>query len=336
MTESDTTDITEINDSEISEISDHDLQVGITLCSLTYLDEDDSNPDKQLDGIKQYLAYPDLPTAGSWSVVWGPASFEENMWFIAQNRDTGNFALVIRGTVMSSLAAKLGDIDIVPVTPQIKNVPQGVTIARGLATAHGRLDVAPDKWTDRTAWQFLTDELTKTPRVTLDVIGHSLGGALAPIIALDAMQRFPRTVVRSLAFAGMSPGNKAFSDWYVSSLHHQQHSRFINPLDIIPQWYAGLSEMRNGFPGNGAACPEAVCLGIDALLVYMLAERVSYQATPNPKEFLSSQYPVFKWADQCHAQHEHLYYMLMTGISLEVIHRRFPRTPQWMPPGPLV
>ena len=46
MTESDTTDITEINDSEISEISDHDLQVGITLCSLTYLDEDDSNPDR--------------------------------------------------------------------------------------------------------------------------------------------------------------------------------------------------------------------------------------------------------------------------------------------------
>ena len=324
------------NDTSATDISDHDLQVGITLCSLTYLDEDDTRPEHQRDIISQWLAYPDLPTAGWWSLVWGPASLEENMWFIAQNSDTGNFALVIRGTVMTSLAAKLGDIDIVPVRPQIKNVPAGVTIARGLATAHARLDVAPDPWTDRTAWQFLADELTKTPRVTLDVVGHSLGGALAPIIALDAMQRFPRTIVRSLAFAGMSPGNKAFSDWYVSSMHYQHHSRFINPLDIIPKWYAGLFEMRNGFPDNGAACPEDICLAIDALLGYMLLERIFYEATPNPKKFLSFQYPVFEWADQCHAQHEHLYYMLMTGIPLEVIHRRFPRSPQWMPPGPIV
>lgn len=312
------------------DISDLDLQVAITLCSLTYLDEHDAHPDVQKTTIEQYLAYDDLPMGGKWALVWGPASFELNLWYIAQHLDTGNLALVIRGTVMSSLTAKLGDADVVPVPPLVKNAPPGVTVARGISDSHNRLNVAPDIWTDRTGWQFLDSVFATSPGLTLDVIGHSLGGALAPVVALDAMQRFPKAKVRSFAFAGMSPGNKAFSDWYVSQLKFQTHSRFINPLDIIPKWYGQLGEMRAGFRNN--PCPEYVVVGSAVLSGLMDKYDVKYQATPNPYQFNGQLYDVPKWEDQCHGQHEHRYYMLLTGIALDVIQRRFSGETTWSPP----
>ena len=312
------------------DISDFDLQVAITLCSLTYLDEDDLHPEVQKATIEQYLAYDDLPMGGKWALVWGPASFELNLWYIAQHVDTGNLALVIRGTVMSSLAAKLGDIDVTPVPPLVKNAPVGVTVAQGISTSHGRLNVAPDIWTDRTGWQFLESVFATSPELTLDVIGHSLGGALAPVVALDAMQRFPQAKVRSFALAGMSPGNKAFSDWYVGQLKYQTHSRFINPLDIIPKWYAQVGEMRSGFRGN--PCPADVLVGLGLFIAYMDKYDITYQATPNPRYFVSELYRGRTWMTQCQGQHEHLYYMLMTGVPLDVIRRRFPRSPAWAPP----
>jgi hypothetical protein len=320
------------------DISDHDLQVSITLCSLTYLDEDDSKPDQQRDLITQYLAFDDLPMGGRWTLAWGPASFDENMWYIAENTDTGVFALVIRGTVMTSFFAKLGDIDIVPVRPGIKDAPPDATIARGIAVAHAKLNYARDPWTGLTAWEFLAQEIARRPTGGIDVIGHSLGGALAPVIALDAMQRFPHQPVRSFAWAGMSPGNEAFKDWYMQSLHQQKlqtHSRFISSLDIIPQWYADLETMKRGFPG-GPVPPPPVEIGIDAMELVMRLGGITYVATPNPKKIPAMVYRNLSlWADQAHAQHEHRYYMFLTGISEAVITLRFPPDPgqkPWLPP----
>lgn len=323
-----------VNEAADDDISAHDLQVAMTLCSLTYLDEADNAPVGQRRIIREYLARPTLPMGGSWKLVWGPGSNELNLWYIAQEDTTGNLALVIRGTVMSSTAAELGDLDIKPVPPLVVGAPADVTVARGIATAHGHLNAATDPWSGLTAWQFLAGALAGAPTRRLDVIGHSLGGALAPVVSMDAMRRFPQARVRSFPFAGMSPGNQAFSDWYVGSLRHQTHSRFINPLDIIPQWYAGLHEMRNGFPDGGAACPLLVRLGLDALIDYMAVEGIHYVATPNAQEFVTMQYTGLSWTDQCHAQHEHRYYMLMTGMSFETIEQNFPiPTPQWLPPG---
>ena len=59
---------------------------------------------------------------------------------------------------------------------------------------------------------------------------------------------------------------------------------------------------------------------------------VKYQATPNPYQFNGQLYDVPKWEDQCHGQHEHRYYMLLTGIALDVIQRRFSGETTWSPP----
>ena len=154
------------------------------------------------------------------------------------------------------------------------------------------------------------------------------------MITLDAMQRFPNQTVRSFAWAGMSPGNQAFSDWYIRSLR-QTNSRFISTLDIIPQWYANLAAMKRGF-ANGPVPPIAVKAGIEAMEAYMLLHDISYVATPTPKEFPATLYPSLSWTDQGHAQHEHRYYMFLTGMPVDVIQRRFPPDiggAPWEPPA---
>lgn len=313
------------------DITDHDLQVAITLCSLTYIDEEyDDQPQVQKNMIERYLTYADLPMGGRWKLVWGPANLKLNLWYIVHNMDTGNLAVVMRGTLMSSMIAKLGDIMVDPVKPLVHDAPPGVTVAQGISEAHAHLNAATDIWTNRTGWQYLEGVLREWPETGIDIIGHSLGGALAPVVSLDAMQRFPQAKVRSFALAGMSPGNKAFSDWYVSQLKYQTNSRFINPLDIIPKWYAQIDEMRAGFRDN--PCPVEDLIGIGLLSDYMAKNHITYHATPNPYYFNGELYNETTWQAQCQAQHEHRYYMLMAGVPLDAIMARFPNTPAWSPP----
>ena len=314
---------------ELPTISEDDFKVAITLASLTYLDENDADPFTQRLLIETYLAFDDLPTAG-WELVWGPANYKTNLWYIAQDQATKRLALVIRGTVMSSWTSKLDDIDIPLVDTLVVGAPDGVKVAHGLVTAHHHLNCARDVWSNKTAWEYLEGTLAQGQ--TLDVVGHSLGGALAPIIALDAMQKNSDAAVRSIAIAGMSPGNQAFSDWYVSKLAHQQHSRFINKLDIIPEWYAGLRDMKHGFSG-GPSLPLKFWLAVEAMVVLMSSENIAYVATPNARTFPGELYSKRSWTDEAEGQHEHLYYMFLAGVDVDVIQRRFGRHPQWVPPG---
>lgn len=307
-------------------ISDHDLQVAITLASLTYLDEDDSNPNVQRQQIEQFLAYGDLPTA-NWDLVWGPASNDLNLWYIARQNDTDHFALVIRGTVMTSWISKLGDADVLLVDPLIDDAPEGVKVAQGFVGAHDNLNGARDMWHSQTAWEYLAQNLVGGG--SLDVVGHSLGGALAPIISLDAMQRHRDVAVRSLALAGMTPGNQAFSDWYVSKITNQQHSRFINRFDIIPKWYDELRDLQRGFDG-GPSCPFLYRELMEGLIVLMSAASIEYVATPNALVFDGHLYATSDWTEEAEGQHDHLYYMYLTGVPVDVIQRRFKQA--WNPP----
>lgn len=305
-----------------------DLKEAITLASLTYLDENDEDPFLQRMIITTFLGYDDLPTAG-WELVWGPANNDANLWYVARSPEANRYALVIRGTVMTNWKSKLGDIDIPLVSPAIDGAPDDAKIAKGLAECHERLNEATDVWEHTTAWAHLESVLSADD--TLDVVGHSLGGAMAPIVSLDATQRFPDVAVRSFAIAGMSPGNQAFADWYTSSLHYQQHSRFINALDTIPLWYAGLSTMAKGFDG-GPKCRLLFRTMIRAMQGYMWLRGIKYVATSDPLVLPGVKYDGRKWTHEAEGQHEHLYYMYLAGVPLDAIHRRFPRYPQWNPP----
>src|SRR5262249_24914525 len=84
--------------------------------------------------------------------------------------------------------------------------------------------------------------LNGSPMITLT--GHSLGGALAPALALflsDTQGTWDpamRTKIACLASTGPTPGNRDFADYFNSQLGPVT-TRFWNTLDVVPHvWNA--------------------------------------------------------------------------------------------------
>jgi hypothetical protein len=316
-------------------IPDSDVQIAITLACLTYLSED-KTPSEIRQDIESHLEQPDLPTANAWRVVWGPAVNRPNMWYIARGPNSlgrSSLALVIRGTNLGDSWGLLQDLDLklVPVPFADERTPPEARIAQGFAEAFDNLSRATDEQ-GQTAFDFLADALE--PGTVLDVVGHSLGGTMTPIVALAVKQAFASTKVRPFAFAGMSPGNLAFAKLYVSSFPGQP-SRWINDIDIISMFYGGMDEMLKLFPPPGPVCP-----GYVAYLVSLVTNRGEYAQAPFEYRYHGVQYSMrksdlFQWERQASYQHQHLYFMFLSGIPTDVIRRRL--GPDWLPPpGPIV
>jgi hypothetical protein len=308
-------------------ILDADVQIAITLASLTYLAENQP-PTEMRRAIASHLEQPDLPTKNEWKVVWGPAVNDPNMWYIARGPNSlgpASLALVIRGTNMTSLASLRQDAELTFVPFADPNTPPGVLIAQGFADAFRRLMNATDERGD-SAFEFLARTLEVG--TALDVVGHSLGGAMAPIVALAAQGFFAQTTVRAFPFGGQTPGNRAFGEWFVHKFPDQP-SRWINGIDIIPMWYGELDEMMKLY-GPANPCPDYI-----KLLVSLIPNRHEYFAIPGEHRYNGVQYEKpgpkwFAWEEQASLQHQHLYYMYLTGIPTEVIDRRL--GPPWSPP----
>jgi hypothetical protein len=311
-------------------IGDQDVQVAITLASLTYLNEDEPH-EEQRSGIVQHLTYADLPTAGDWKLAWGPAWGPEelgpNMWYIALGTDAAgkpSLALVIRGTKMNSVDSLRQDaeLELVPSPFGGVDMPADVRIAKGFADAYNNLiHLVGER--GETAYNFLARTLTLG--MTLQVVGHSLGGAMAPIVGIACDQLFSRTDVRVFSFGGQSPGNQAFARWFHDTFPHHP-SRFINDIDIIPMWYGNLDEMMQLYGG----CPWYIRLGVDSI-----TNRHDYVSLANEHRYKGELYKLrgsqwFPWEVQASKQHEHLYYMHFAGVATDVIQRRF--NPSWNPP----
>lgn len=202
---------------------------------------------------------------GEWELAWGPAMyrlpltvFDENLMFVARNtRERGRYAIVIRGTNPLSITNwLLQDFNVVVQTPwPYAGKTPGLTPKLSKGTARGLQalqDMKPNRGlpgADVRLYQFLADEIARnsSERITISVTGHSLGGALAPAVALwlaDTQQRSDdpesppwdpkrRCTIDVCSFAGPSAGNADFAAYYDQKLGASTR-RIWNKYDVVP------------------------------------------------------------------------------------------------------
>ena len=179
------------------------------------------------------------------NLVWGPAySVVSNIF--RQKRvyytngvtviqlDTNSYAISIAGT-NSGLSGWLNeDFNTRPMI-QWNDANKNAKIFRGFNL--GLTEVTAMKSANHTLIEFLISKC-KNIQCTISVQGHSLGGALAPLVALKLVENnaFYYSLIRCIIFAGPTVGNTAFVSYYTSKLGHQT-TRYDNQMDVIPRGF---------------------------------------------------------------------------------------------------
>ncbi len=169
------------------------------------------------------------PLLQAFAAVWmpDPAEMPENFAFVARKDD--DVVVAIRGTypVPWNLAYWEDGHQSSPFSPFTPwpFAANGACVTQGLLTGFRVLHDLPGAGT--TLGAFLR---TLPPHVRVTVVGHSLGGSLAPLLGhwLSTVRVGPIAVA---TFAGMTPGNQAFADLFSASTVPAW--RYWNTLDTV-------------------------------------------------------------------------------------------------------
>lgn len=208
--------------------------------------------------VKSALEEPVIQSyIGSWEIVWGPCTkntqviknnnFIENKWltdnamFVVKGQDPDDaskklYVVSISGTNLYSLygwfdedfkvaTQKMQDWGNVPGAKIAEGSNDGLTILKELKNIHGKDIIS-----------FL-NELPSDQNIEIATCGHSLAGALSPLLALAIIEwkeKESKTfVVSTYPSAGSTSGNKAFAQYAESKFGENYHS-VVNNYDIVP------------------------------------------------------------------------------------------------------
>ena len=94
----------------------------------------------------------------------------------------------------------------------------------------------------------LLEELCSASGCTIGVQGHSLGGALAPLLSLYLRERYSFLRVQCNIFAGPTVGDTHFVNYYTKHLGANTH-RYDNALDAIPRGFNLLHTIPQMYQG---------------------------------------------------------------------------------------
>lgn len=198
--------------------------------------------------IPRYLAEAQL-LAGEWSIIWIPAAGQnpDNLAYIALNEQAGSAVLAIRGTYpdpLSPIYWNNGQQDS-PFGPMVAwKDSASAKISGGTNTGYMNLSGLLDA-DGRTIAEAVA---ALDPGISLCVTGHSLGGTLAPVLALDLADREPDRAIYSVSFAGMTPGNAAFAALFDRDGGLSGRTRRVfNTIDSVSYGWNAVLATRNFF-----------------------------------------------------------------------------------------
>jgi hypothetical protein len=149
-----------------------------------------------------------------------------------------NFVVAFRGSEETGLADWITDLKFIPaVYPYGKSGDTSMQVHSGFLGAYQSVREA------------VINIVKKNPLPKVVTVGHSLGGALAILSALDIAFNVPGKVVSCYTFGAPKVGNASFAKTYQEKV--TQTFRFVNGSDVVPSCP----------PGNFAHVGELCCIG---------------------------------------------------------------------------
>ena len=278
---------------------------------------------------KALPAYPNLND--DWQIVWGPALYssdvvddkkQANLTFIAQSHSMpSSYIVATRGTVSNDFWEWFTEDLAVNFTLWPTSLNTDATPYISAATANGLRVVlnttppsvaqtpkgfSPLPGAGQNLAEFLAT-LTDQKTIELCFTGHSLGGAIAPALALWFKQTqgnaqlpnnpifFPMPSwdsnnvanISCVSLAGATPGDKAFSN-YFDTLLGESYDRIYNTHDVVPHAFAEFDQMAGLYePTIGMTFAEKAAL--DAMKLRLKEEQhkinAVYTNLPNANPF---------------------------------------------------
>ena len=197
---------------------------------------------------------------GKWEIVWGPAVetnatpyLPVNSMYVAHNLDQpSRYAVAIAGTNPVSLFDWFIEDFLVALQIPWEFAGGAGSISLGTAIGLSILLRSKPGGNRPSAGLRLFDFLAALPGKDIDLTftGHSLGGALSPVLALVFHDTRPlwdaheKAHLHAMATAGPTAGNSRFAAYLD---HHLPVTRFWNSLDIVPHaWNQGLLDQLPG------------------------------------------------------------------------------------------
>jgi hypothetical protein len=232
------------------------------LAAIAYTDE--ANLGAQRADMQKALQALEAWELGPWTLVWGPATDQGILAYVAQAADKTTYALTFRGSLSDIDAHDFlrnwldNDADVLHQVPFDYPASAGAQISSGANAALGSVAGLVDPITQQKLTAFIGGLAASGP-IDLIIAGHSLGGGLVQIgslwlyAQLEAAAR-ARITFLPCTFAAPTFGNQQFATLYETTFPNAY--RVVNTLDIVPMAFGNLADVQQSYPSPGQTLTE--------------------------------------------------------------------------------
>jgi hypothetical protein len=241
---------------------------------------------------------------GPYKVVWGPVEMNGTLTYVAKGAD-GSLAIANRGTDNSKDI--IYDLEIAP-TPWIYPSNWNGQVTTGMNDAFNDVISGRDPSTGTTLGQFLSN-FNGNP--TLYVTGHSMGGAVANLVAAYVNNQLPAYNVQPITFAAPTVTDQNFAIGW-NKVFGNTAVAVTNGQDVVPMTWNNLGDVLWTYSPPGEALEdyadgvlEATVIGFQLSIDYF-CENNSFCPTSlgaNPLSWSNSICANLNWLDQAIWQH---------------------------------
>jgi hypothetical protein len=225
--------------SSASTLTYSNAQMMMTLCAISY-----AGGGQELSSIKgqikSELSKQHYATGGDWELVWGPARTTDtqgsNLMFITKQRSSHVFAVVLRGTLWSSIESWVEDVPTSLVDYPWAEADHSAKVSREFLDTVKNLVALNDPGTGISFSDFIAENKDTRWFVT----GHSQGGGLAPMMHGYLATLLGHSDSASFTFAAPTSGNSGFAGFIDE---HLNSTRTRNPHDVVPYGYGDLPDI---------------------------------------------------------------------------------------------